>query len=91
MAKVINKEEGAGVYTIRCAHPAGFYGLHRVDGCFSVIEITLDDIRASCDWEGDWTCSVICPACGQTLYPRWQIGEDAIRRVINRELKQKEK
>jgi len=73
VAKVV---EGSDKWsaTIRCAHPVCGIGLHRVDGCFARIEITHDDIHARKDWEGDWSFWVICPACGQKLYPKWQIG-----------------
>ncbi len=67
--------------TIRCAHPSCGFGLYRVDGCFALIEIELDDIQYRRDYEGDETCWVVCPACGQTLYPEWQIGAGPIRIV----------
>ncbi len=84
MAKIVEgKKEWSAV--IRCAHPvSGFAGPHRVDGCFALIEITLDDIKGHRDCEGDWTFHVICPACGQKLYPEWQIGSGPLECVKDR-------
>jgi len=83
MAKVVNGNE-AWSAVIRCAHPTGFHSLHRVDGCFAQIEITLADIHGSRDYEGDWSFWVDCPACGQRLYPEWQIGSGPLEVVKQR-------
>lgn len=79
MAKVVQGQSKWSA-VIRCAHPVTF-GLYRVDGCFSLIEITLDDIQSHRDWEGDWTHWVDCPSCGQKLYVRWQIGDGPLRAI----------
>ncbi|HBP00065.1 MAG: hypothetical protein UU48_C0003G0013 [Candidatus Uhrbacteria bacterium GW2011_GWF2_41_16] len=74
---------------IRCAHPVCGFGLHRVEGCFSLIRITLADIKHSTDYEGDTTFWVDCPCCGQRLYPEWQIGKGPLNNSmkINRKTK----
>lgn len=74
MAQIVAGEKKWAA-VIRCAHPVCGYGLNRVDGCFAMIQIGLDDIQASKDYEGDWSFWVKCPSCGQTLYPKWQIGD----------------
>lgn len=84
MAKVISAEHEGWSARIRCAHPVCGYGTYRVDGCFAVIEITLEDIKSSVDYEGDWTFWVKCPNCGQTLHPKWQIGDGPLQLVIER-------
>ena len=69
--------------TIRCAHPTAGAGLYRVDGCFSLIKIDLQDIAIKDDGDGYSWMEVACPACGQRLLPEWQIGRgvmDAVRR-----------
>lgn len=68
---------------IRCAAPVfGYSKPHRVDGCFSILEITYDDIKCSyrTDSDGDeqWTITVTCPVCNTVQYPAWQIGDGAI-------------
>lgn len=72
---------------IRCAHPSFGGRLNRVDGCFALIEITLDDLKGHRDSDGDWTVWTECPGCGQRLYPEWQIGsgpiEVAKERILN--------
>jgi len=81
MATIVhgNKEWSA---VIRCAHPVCGGGLYRVDGCFALIEITLDDIKSSVDYEGDRSYWVVCPSCGQTLYPEWQIGNGPLENSL---------
>ncbi len=81
MAKIV---EGQSEWSakIRCAQSV--YGGGRVDGCFAPIEIGLDDIESSRDYEGDWSFWVICPSCGQKLYPRWQIGDGPLEVVKSR-------
>ena len=77
MAKILEgKAPAPWTAKVRCAHPACAYfgGLNRVDGCFAVIEITLDDIVMREDCDGQWHYSMSCPSCGQLLYPEWQIG-----------------
>lgn len=74
MAKVISGNH-AWSAVIRCAESS--YG-GKVDGCFSTIEISAEDIQKHTDWEGDTSYSVKCPACGQILYPYWQVGEEAL-------------
>lgn len=69
---------------IRCAHPV-CCGLNRVDGCFALIEITLSDIRHRTDFEGDTTFWVDCPACGQKLYPEWQICNGPLNTILSKE------
>ena len=88
MAKVVQGKESWSA-VICCAHPTGFFGLHRVDGCFAEIEITLNDFHGSRDWEGDWSLWVNCPACGQKLYPEWQIGKGPLEIVKKRILREK--
>ena len=75
MSRIVEgKEKWSAV--IRCAHPCGGYGnLLRVDGCFALIEITLDDIEIKDDGDGSVWYETHCPACGQILYPAWQIGD----------------
>lgn len=87
MAKIVqgNKEWSA---VIRCAQSV--YNQARVDGCFAQIEIGLNDIQASCDCEGDWSFWVICPACGQKLYPEWQIGKGPLEVVKSRRNQRRE-
>ncbi len=82
MARIIegNKEWSA---TIRCAHPV-CGALNRVDGCFALIEIGLHDIKHITDYEGDTSFWVICPACGQKLYPEWQIGRGPLNVILSR-------
>jgi hypothetical protein len=81
MAKII---EGAEKWSavIRCAHPVYGGRLNRVDGCFSLIEITLEDIKHSRDFEGDISYWVECPSCSQKLYPEWQIGRAALENSL---------
>lgn len=89
MAKIVSKERPWKA-VIRCAHPV-CYGLYRVDGCFALFEIGLEDIDGSRDWEGDWTFWVTCPNCGQKLYPEWQIGDRPLEAVKERILNRKRK
>ena len=88
MAKVIegNKEWSA---TIRCAHPVCGGRLNRVDGCFALIEIGLEDIKHSTDYDGDTSFWVHCPSCGQQLYPEWQIGSGPLNVVLSKPKKRK--
>lgn len=83
MAKML---EGQSAWSakIRCAHPVCVGGLYRVDGCFGIIEISLDDIHGQKDSEGDWRFWVECPACKQVLYPQWQIGRGPLDAVVKR-------
>ncbi|NQV90792.1 hypothetical protein HQ487_05325 [Candidatus Uhrbacteria bacterium] len=81
MAKIVAGEKKWSV-TIRCAHPVCGMGVNRVDGCFALIEIELEDIDHSTDWEGDTTFWVICPSCGQKLYPKWQIGDGPLNVIL---------
>ena len=69
---------------IRCADPVCGMGLNRVDGCFSLIEITLGDIQHRTDSDGDTYFWVICPSCGQKLYPKWQIGDGPLNVILRR-------
>lgn len=83
--------EGQNKWTarIRCAHPVTGARLNRVDGCFSLIEITIEDLEGFRDCEGDWTVWTVCPGCGQRLYPEWQIGNGPIEIAKARILKAK--
>jgi len=83
MARVVEGSEKWKAH-IRCAHPVCGGRLYRVDGCFSVIEITLDDIQGRRDSDGDWSFWVMCPSCGQMLYPEWQIGSGPLEIVKKR-------
>jgi|GEM_PF-3551255 len=67
---------------IRCAHPTCGCGLNRVDGCFALIAITPRDIKHSRDFEGGITFWVDCPACGQHLYPAWQVGKGPLENSL---------
>ncbi len=84
MAKIVQGEQKWSA-VIRCAHPVCGIGLNRVDGCFSLIRIELKDIQHSTDWEGDTTFWVDCPACGQKLYPEWQIGNGPLNVILSKE------
>ena len=82
MARILegNKEWSAA---IRCASAVCGGRLNRVDGCFALIEITLGDIKHSTDYEGDTSFWVVCPSCGQKLYPEWQIGKGPLEASLN--------
>lgn len=59
--------------TIRCAQPEKYPEL-RVDGCFSTILITLEDVVVKDDGDGYYWWTVTCPKCNQKLLPKWQLG-----------------
>ncbi len=80
MARVLSGKRGGWSAKIRCAHPVCGLGRYRVDGCFAVIKIIIDDVRAAYNSEdSDWTFWVNCPLCQQQLYIGWQIGESAAK------------
>jgi hypothetical protein len=83
MAKVL---EGQEVWSakVRCAEAAG-YSIRRVDGCFALLEVGLDDIVVGRDSENDPYLYMHCPSCGQRLHVGWQLGEGAIARVLERQ------
>ncbi len=72
MATIVDgPEEWSAI--IRCAHPTQ-YPEPRVDGCFSLIKITMADVIVKDDGDGHSWWSIVCPKCNQTLNPKWQIG-----------------
>lgn len=71
---------------IRCCKPV-CYGLSKVEGCFSILEITHEDIKSHCDSDGDWNFTVTCSVCGLTQYPKWQIGEGPLEFIMKRDRK----
>lgn len=83
MAKVVSKKAKKDWSAqIRCAQPVCGIGLHRVDGCFEIIEITFADIKSYTD-EGDIIFYIKCPNCKQQLYPKWQLGPGQSQVVRN--------
>jgi len=85
MSRIVEgKEKWSAV--IRCAHPV-MGSPNRVDGCFALIEITLDDITVKDDGDGSRWFETQCPACGQILYPAWQIGNGPM--IVKQEIQKR--
>ena len=86
MARIIGETEVKPFTTIiRCAQVSGPY--NGIKGCFSQIEIGLEDIKASQDYEGDWSFSTVCPKCYTTLYIDWQLPPGIIDLLKNNKSK----
>lgn len=76
MAKVILESKPWSA-EIRCAQAVFESNRQgRVDGCYALLEIDLDDIVVKMDYAHIRTYTVKCPYCGQVLQPMWQIGFD---------------
>jgi len=90
MAKIVGQVEPDKPWsaTIRCAN-ASSARAPAVDGCFRKIEIEVEDITVSDDGDGHYFWSVKCPACGQLLYPEWQVPKVAMRMALDYQEKKK--
>lgn len=76
MARIVDESVAAPKewkVIIRCAQPICGMGLHRVDGCFRLLEVSREDVFGHRDFEGDLSIWVNCPSCGTQLYFQWQL------------------
>jgi len=59
---------------IRCAQSGGYLS-NRVNGCFTELEISKQDIKKGTDSEGDSYLYVTCPICNMIIYFENQLAE----------------